>query len=203
MYTLYWSPGSASMAPQAVLEEIGVPFKLEQVDLSKPRSAAYLKLNPHGRVPTLVADGETLFEAAAIVMHLADRHPKAKLAPAPTEPERGRYYQWLLYLADTLQPAFMRYYRCNEYSGDPAAAPSVKTQALAHVGQVWKNLDTALAGKPYLLGDRFSAADIYLHMLYTWGPDMAELAKARPNLTRTFRRVDERPAVKRMMETNA
>src|SRR5262245_54190409 len=96
-YRLFWSPGSASMAPHGVLEEIGGPYELSRVDLDRPRNAAYLKLNPHGRVPTLIADGRAIYESAAIVMHLSDRHPEKALAPAPGTPERGLYYQWLLY----------------------------------------------------------------------------------------------------------
>ena len=85
MYTLYWSPGSASMAPHGVLEEAGVKFdlKLTSVDAGATRDPDYLKLNPNGKVPTLVVDGSAIiFESAAIALFIADRHPAARLAPA-------------------------------------------------------------------------------------------------------------------------
>jgi glutathione S-transferase len=85
MYTLYYSPGSASMAPHGVLEESGAPSTLARFDMAanKHKDAAYLKLNPHGRVPTLVVDGkQPIYELAAICLFIADRHPNAGLAPA-------------------------------------------------------------------------------------------------------------------------
>ena len=99
MYTLFWSPGSASMASHVLLEELGVPYELSRVELNKPRDAAFLKLNPWGRVPTLVADGKAMYESAAICMHLTDRHPEKGLAPAVGTMDRAYFYQWLLFLA--------------------------------------------------------------------------------------------------------
>src|SRR5688572_14622587 len=93
MYRLYWAPGSAAMAPHAMLEEIGVPYELWPVDLEAPRPPDYFKLNPNGKVPTLVAkDGQAIYESAAICLYLADRHPEAGLAPALDDPLRGLYY---------------------------------------------------------------------------------------------------------------
>src|SRR5205807_1066498 len=83
MYTLFYGPGSAAMAPHAALEEIGAPYKLVEVDLKggEHRRPEYLKLNPKGRVPALVVDGAVFTESAAILMHLADSYPEAALAP--------------------------------------------------------------------------------------------------------------------------
>ncbi len=202
MYTLFWSPGSASMAPHVLLEELGVPYELSRVDLGKPRSTAYLKHNPWGRVPTLLVDGQPIFEAAAICMHLADRHPEKGLAPALATMERAYYYQWLLFLPDTLQMAFMRYYRASRVSSDPAHESAVKEKASRDVEEIWATMDRLVAGKAWLVGDRFSAADIYFHMLYTWDEDMEVLGRRHPNLAALFRRVHERPAVGRIAELN-
>jgi glutathione S-transferase len=117
------------MAPHVLLEELGVPYELTRVELGKPRDEAYLKLNPWGRVPTLVTDGKAIFESAAICLHLTDRHPDKGLAPAVGTMERATFYQWLLFLADTLQPAFMRIYRSSRFSDDPAHEPAVKDKA--------------------------------------------------------------------------
>ena len=85
MYTLYYSPGSASMVVHLALLETGAPYRLELVDLAKgaQQSTEYLKLNPQGVVPTLVIDGRPLTESAALLMILAERHPDARLAPPP------------------------------------------------------------------------------------------------------------------------
>jgi glutathione S-transferase len=80
MYKLYWSPGSAAMAPHAMLEDIGAPYELIRVDTAKgeQRGADYLKLNPHARVPTLIYDaGRVMYEATAICLFMAERHPEA------------------------------------------------------------------------------------------------------------------------------
>ena len=107
MYTLYYSPGTASMVVHLALLEIGAPHRLELVDLKAKaqRDPEYLKLNPLGRVPTLIVDGRPVFESAALLMLLAERHPEAKLAPAAGTPERAAWYQWIVFMANSLMPA--------------------------------------------------------------------------------------------------
>jgi len=206
MYTLFYSPGSASMAPHAMLEEIGAKYALERIDISgdKPRDPEYLKLNPLGRVPTLViAGGETIYESAAITMHLADRHPEAKLAPAISDPLRGPYYQWLAHLTNTLQEGYLLFFYPDLNTTRPEQAPGIKDKALTRIDGVWNNLDQALGRRgPYLLGERCSAADIYMHMLYTWYEPAAALAARCPHVARCADLVAQRPAVKRMLQQN-
>ena len=108
MYTLYYSPGSASMVVHLVLLELGVPYSLEKVDFDKgaQRSAEYLRLNPRGQVPTLVIDGEPHIESAALLMLLAERHPEARLAPAPGSPLRADWYQWIAFCTNSFGSAY-------------------------------------------------------------------------------------------------
>jgi glutathione S-transferase len=206
MYTLFYSPGSASMAPHALLEEIGAKYALRRVDISsdKPRDPEYLKLNPLGRVPTLsITGGETIYESVAITMYLADRHPEAKLAPAVTDPLRAPYYQWLAHLTNTLQEAYLLYFYPDRNTTRPEQAPGIKDKALTRIDGVWSNLDQALGRRgPYLLGERCSAADIYMHMLYTWYEPPGGLATRFANVKRCMDLVAERPAVKRMLQQN-
>ena len=206
MYTLFYSPGSASMAPHAMLEETGAKYALKRIDISadKPRDPEYLKLNPLGRVPTLaIAGGETIYESAAITMYLADRHPEAKLAPAVTDPQRGPYYQWLTHLTNTLQDGYLLFFYPDRNTTRPDQAPGIKDKALARVDGVWSNLDQALGRRgPYLLGERCSAADIYMHMLFTWYEPPGSLAPRHANLKRCMDLVGERPAVRRMLQQN-
>ena len=95
MYVLHYYPGNASLLPHMALREIGAPFELCLVDRTRgaQQSAEYLKLNPNGRIPVLMDGDIVLFEAAAITMHLADRHPEAALAPPIGTPERGQFYK--------------------------------------------------------------------------------------------------------------
>ena len=108
MYTLYYSPGTASMVVHLALLEIGAPHALRLVDFDADaqHSAEYLKLNPRGVVPTLVVDGRPVSESAALLMVLADRHPQAGLAPAPGTPEHEAWQQWIVYLSNTLMSTY-------------------------------------------------------------------------------------------------
>src|SRR5204862_1467816 len=118
--------------------------------------AAYLALNPAGVVPTLVIDGAVLCEAAAILMHLADTHPDAGLAPPLGTLERGRYYQWMFWMANTLQPNYRAWFYPTEPAGE-ANVEVVKEQARVRIEDAWARLATHLeAGGPYVLGAQLS-----------------------------------------------
>lgn len=205
MYTLYYTSGAANMAPHAALEEIGAPFTLVPIDIAggEHKRRPYLDLNPHGRVPTLV-DGETvIYEAAAIVMHLADKHPEAGLAPAPATAERGRYYQWLLFLSNSVQPSFAEFFHPERHMASPAGQAEIKAQAEKALDGMWDRIDAAMAPGPYLLGARFSACDLYLFMLARWCRHLSRpaMALSRPHVERCARLVRDRPAVQRMLRS--
>jgi glutathione S-transferase len=204
MYTLYWTPGSASQTPHGVLEEAGVAYELRRVDLAAGanQDPAYLKLNPNGKVPTLVVDNAyALFEGGAISMFIADRHPEAKLAPAPGDKTRGHYYQWMTHLTNSLQPAMLRYYYPDRHtSGDTEA---VTNKALEEVAAVWSRIDAHLRVKgPYLLGGQFSAADIFAPMLSTWEGACPGIRERFPAVKRLADLVAARPAMQRVIKQN-
>jgi glutathione S-transferase len=201
MYQLYYYPGNANLAPHMVLEEIGTPYELVLVDRDKNahKSAEYLKLNPSGRIPVLI-DGElVLSEAAAICLHLADRHPEAALAPVPGSVERAECYKWLMYLTNTLQPELMTYNYPERLSDDAAGAARVKAHAEDRLGGMLDILEAALAlhGGPYLLGERYSVVDPYLLMLSRWTRHLAKPARGRRHLGRYLENMVTRPAVQR------
>lgn len=202
MYKLFYSPGSAAMAPHAALEETGAPHELVLVDMKSNAHKApdYLKLNPNGRVPTLVDGDQVIYESAAIMMHIADKHPNSGLAPAPGTPERARYYQWLVYMTNTVQEAYMSYFHADYYAKSDAAIAEVKATSEARLQPLFAVLDKALEKGPYLLGERFSGADIFLMMMARWSRNMAKPASTYPNIKRCVDLVLARPAVQRMMK---
>jgi len=204
MYRLFYAPGSAAMAPHAVLEEIGAKHELVPVDLQKKahQKPEYLKLNPKGRVPVLVDGDFVLTESAAIIMHLADRHPEAKLAPALGTPLRAHWYQWLLYLSNTLQPAFLEYfYPERSFPDAPNTQQQLKGSAERRLAGMFIYIDAELATRgPYLLGDTFSAADIFLHMLARWSRWFEKPAYRYIHIKQLTDLVKARPAVQRMMK---
>src|SRR5512143_2861365 len=103
---LYFTPRTRATRPRWLLEELGVPYELVRVDLEagQNRTADYLALHPLAQVPVLVDDDQVLIESAAICMHLGDRFPAARLAPAVGSRLRGPYLQWMFYCAATLEP---------------------------------------------------------------------------------------------------
>lgn len=202
MYTLYWDPGAAGMAPHAVLEEIGAPHKLVLVDIEKGehRKPEYLKVNPHGRIPAF-ADGDiVMYESAAICLYLAEKHPEARLAPPVGTPQRMAYLQWTAYLTNTVQEALMHWFHPEHYA-PPEAHPAVKATAENRLDKLWAFLDGELGRKgPYLLGETFSTPDIFLTMLTRWSRNMARPAATHANLRRLVELVRARPAYQRMLK---
>jgi len=201
MLQLYYYPGNANLAPHILLEEIGVRYELVLLDRTQNAHKApeYLKLNPHGRIPTLLDGALVLYESAAICLYLADAHPQAELAPAIGSEARAQFYKWLFYLTNTLQAELMLYFYPERLTDDASAASQVKSHAEARVAGMLDFCDGALAasGGPYLLGARYSAADAYLLMLARWTRNMQHPARARSHLGAFLERVFARPAVQR------
>jgi len=200
MYTLYYSPGTASMAVHLMLIELGVPHRLERVDTSQPRSAAYLALNPLGQVPTLMVDGRPLSETSALLMLLAERHPHAGLAPAPGSALRAEYLQWMVLLSNQLMATFRLWFYPADL-GAPEHAPAVQAALQARIEAVFARLDAQLAARgPYLLGESLSAADLLLTMLMRWSRRMPHPALDWPALARLAQLVRARPGWKTLYE---
>lgn len=202
-YILYSSPGTAGMAPHAALEEIGADFEIRLVDITKGQhyDEEYLALNPNARVPTLVDGDAVLFESAAILMYLSDKHPEAALAPDVGTIERGHYYQWLTFLTNSVQQTLMRYHQTYQFADEENAAANVKANAMRWLDGWWRKLDVALDPGPYLLGSTYYGCDLYLYMLTQWSLGTASAATDHDNLHRLIELVRERPAVQRMLTT--
>ena len=194
---LHYYPGNASLLPHMALREAGAPFELCLVDRTRgaQQSTEYLKLNPNGRIPVMVDGDIVLFEAAAITMHLADRHPEAALAPPIGTPERGQFYKWMVHLTNTPQAEFRAWFYPWEHVADPAAADSVKQAATARLDCMFDVIAIQLGTAPWLLGERFSAADLFLLMLVRWGRTMPRPPRDIPQLASHAQRVLGRPAV--------
>jgi glutathione S-transferase len=190
------------MAPHAALAEIGVEYELVLVELDADErpSAAYLSLNPWGRVPTLEDGPLVLTESAAIMLHLADRHPEAGLAPALGTRERSELYRWLMYLTNTVQPSFLRWFYPERYTADVDGYEAVKAIESETLRAHLDFLDAKLADLPWLVGDERGAADLFLFMLTRWGRNLEPAAWDRPHLRSHWTRLAQRPGVRRMLD---
>ena len=202
MNTLYYVPGAASLVVHWLMIELDIPHELRLVDFAAraQKSPEYLRLNPSGVVPTLVMDGNVLTESGAIVMHLADLHPEARLAPPPGSLERARYYQWMHYLANMLQPQLRAWWYPDEPAGD-GNRDAVLQRAAERAARCFDTLDAHLAANgPWLLGDRLSAADFQLAMLMRWSRKLPRPATEWPALERLARTLKARPSFRTLYE---
>ena len=196
MYTLYYAPGSASLAVHWLLIDLGVPFELRGVDLQagEQKRAEYLALNPNGVVPTLVIEGTPAYECAALLLILAERHPDAHLVPAPGTPARLAYYQWMVHLANTLQPAFRQWFYPQEAAGE-ASAEAARESARQRIESAWDRVDAELAVRgPWIAGGVFSAADFLATMLMRWSRNMPRPATEWPAIREYVARMKARPS---------
>jgi glutathione S-transferase len=204
MITLYYLPGSAALAPHLALEEAGAQYDLVLVEREDGRTTFppnFLELNPHGRVPALIDGDLRLYEAAAIVMHLSDRFPEAGLAPEPGTPERGLWYRWLVYLTNTVQPALIGFFGPARLAAGPEGEDAVKAGAIRQLDDYRRFVSAELAaGGPYLLGQRFTSADLYLAMLTRWTRRLEHRWWDDPDIGAHYRRIVARPASRRVWE---
>jgi len=197
---LHHYPGNASMTPHIVLRELGVPFELALVDrdAGAHKSPAYLKLNPNGLIPVLQDDDLVLYETAAIVLHLADTHPDAGLAPPLGSAERGRFYTALMWLGNTVQAMAIHYFYPERMvaPGNTAGAAEVRAAAEARIAEAMDQIDARLAaGGPWMAGGRYTVLDPYTFMLGRWTRGMQRPARSLPHLGPYLARMLERPAV--------
>jgi glutathione S-transferase len=185
MLTFYFSPGSSSMAPHIALHEIGTPFESRPLSLASKenRSPEYLALNPEGKVPTLVIDGQPLTEVAAILFYLAKRFPAAGLLPPEDLAAEAQAVSWMSFIAATVHPA--------------------RRQGVEHANRIFALADRRLGDREWALG-RYSIADIHLFRLYWRFANAAKPAPGHfPSLEAHYDRMMARPAVKRTCEIEA
>jgi glutathione S-transferase len=194
---LYYSPGACSLSPHIVAREAGIDLQLEKVNTKNHSVKAendYYAINPKGYVPALeIGPGDVLTEGPAIVQYLADQKPQSGLVPPAGTKERYRTQEMLGYINSEIHKSYSPLF----YPDTPEAT---REERKAYLRKRYKLLDQRLAGRDYLFGDKFSAADAYLFTVTTWAPhvklDLSEFA----NLAAFQKRVAERPAVKEAMK---
>lgn len=194
---LYFSPGVCSLSPHIVLEESGLPFETEQVDLRKKTTASgadYSEINPKGYVPALVLDnGVLLTEGPAIVQYLADQVPDKQLAPANGTLARYQLQSWLTFIGTEVHKSFTPFFK-------PDSTPEMKDAAKANLERRLGYINTELAGREYLLPEGYSVADIYLFVVLGWSRLIKLDLTPWPQLQAFQARVGARPAVQRALK---
>lgn len=202
MYTLYIAPGAASLCVHWMLIEMGLDHEIKLLDLKAKaqKSPEYLALNPNGVVPTLIVDGVPVYEAAALLLLLAERHPEVNLAPSKDSRLRPIYLQWMLHFANTLQPAFRHWFYPHEAAGE-AASEAARESARTRIEACWGRLSDHLERHgPLLCGPDLSAVDFLACMLMRWSRNMPKPATAWPVLSSYGARMKELPSFKTLYE---
>ena len=158
MYKLYGALGGASLAPHCVLEKSGLPYEFIEVNISRDveRDPEYLKLNPHGRIPTLVFDDQVIIESAAISIYLADKHPQTQLSPPMDHPDRASYIQWMVYITNTLQETMVLKLYTYKYTDDPNCSDQVASRASSKLNMIISFIEKSLGRTegPFFSGQR-------------------------------------------------
>src|SRR6267154_1388300 len=195
--TLYHSPNTRSSGALTLLEELGVPYELHVLNMKagEQREPKYLAVNPMGKVPTLKHGDALITEQVAIFLYLADLFPEAKLAPPIGDPLRGPYLRWMIFYAACFEPAVID----GATHRDPAPQPM---SPYGDFETMFRTLTDQLAKGPYVLGERFSAADVLWGGALTW-TTMFKLVPELPVITSYVQRAGARPAVARVKVKDA
>jgi glutathione S-transferase len=194
---LYYAPAACSLAPHIVAREAGLAIDLDKLDFATRKTEGgedFAKVNPKGYVPALRLDnGEVLTEAATLVQYLADQAPQAGLAPANGTLERYRLQEWLTFISSEVHKGFGPLW-------NPQAPEAAKEIARENLAKRFAYLDQHLAGRSYLAGERFTAADAYLFTVANWSNFHNVDLTPYPNLKAFMDRVAARPAVREAMQ---
>jgi glutathione S-transferase len=203
MLKLYYNPGSCSLASHCALEESGLPFAIEKIDLmvGAHEQPAYREKNIWARVPALDIDGDILIETPAILQYIADSVPAAGLLPPVTTLARAHANEWLSLLSSTVHVAFRPIFRPGRLAATAEGQADVSAFGLQALDGVLGLLEQRLSSSDYALGDRFSFCDLHLFVFIMWTkrPALSGKLTARPGLEALGRKISARPAVRRAL----
>ncbi len=193
--TFYTHPMSRGRIVRWMLEEIGEPYRTELLDYGTTMKApAYLSINPMGKVPAIRHGDMVVTEAAAICAYLADAFPEARLAPPSGDRLRGPYYRWLFFAAGPLEAA-----ASNNAMGFVVPQERERMMGYGRFEHVMNALEAAVSRGEYLVGDRFTAADVYVGSHIGFGMQFGTIDE-RPAFGRYWQRLSARPAALRAKE---
>jgi glutathione S-transferase len=195
--TLFHAPNSRSGAARCLLEELGAPYELHVLNLKKneQRAPDYLAVNPMGKVPAIRHGDALVTEQPAIFIYLADLFPQAGLAPALADPLRGPYLRWLAFYGSSFEPAITDLAMKREPT-PPTMCP------YGDYDTMLATLTAQLRAGPWLLGERFSAADVLWGTALGWAT-LFKLVPELPEVMAYIDRVSSRPAARRAAEADA
>jgi glutathione S-transferase len=201
MFKLFYAPRTCALASHIALEESGAPYQAVPLDFGRneQRAAAYLAINPKGRVPALVTEQGVLTETPAILAFVAQRFPAAELAPLGDAFAFARLQSFNSYLCSTVHVAHAHGRRGARWADDPAAIEAMKRKVSQNMSDCFGLIERDMFAGPWVMGERYSVADAYFFTIAEWlagdGVDVATLPKTRAHRERML----QRPAVQRAL----
>lgn len=203
MYVLYGGDFTRAPLVQWVLDEGGIPYDFRKIDIVKGehRAPEFLAMNPAGLVPVLITPGgEALYEVAALMIYLAERHQLTDLAPAATDPSRGLFLSTVFWIASDIQAEMKRFHFPHRYSLRKEDAPAIQDMSKQLVLSRLGVMNTRLSRNgPYILGSRFSLADFYLSFWVAY-LDRETVCERFSNMAKLYQLVRARPSATRCIE---
>jgi len=197
---LYYAPGACSFASHMVIEEVGIPYETQKLSLADgdQRKPEYLRLNPRGRVPTVVVDDQVLTENVGILSYFGGGYPQAGLWPKKTW-DQAKLMSTLAWLSNTVHPSFAQSFRPGRYVDGDAAQDAVKAKGRANFQGYLEEIDKLLEGHKWAIANQYTVADPYLLVFYRWGNRAKMPVHNLKNYSALVQRVMARPAVKKVM----
>jgi glutathione S-transferase len=197
MYTLYYKSGACSLAVHVVLNELNVPFRLENSrDASGNKTPAFLKANPRGAVPVLEDDGFVLREGGAILMYLIDKHQSPLLPRAGQE--RAKALEWLMTANASLHPAYARGFFLKTQLGDKANESPLMKAVVESINALWAEIDAQIGANDYVCGRQITVADILMSVIANWSGNFPGVTLGA-NVKRMLKTVSSRPAYQKAL----
>jgi len=203
--TLIATRGAGSTLVEAGYALAGVALRVEYMDYEQPgpEQERLIRLNPLRQVPTLLcADGRLMTESAAILLHLAETQPQARLMPATQDPRRAEFLRWLLFLNAAIYPTFTYGDEPERWVEGATAAAQLRASTHRRREDSWRQLERALQPAPWLLGAEFSLLDLYVAVMSRWRPRREWFARECPRLHAVALAVDARPELAEVWQRN-
>jgi GST-like protein len=197
-YVVYGQKGTGSVPVEAALLLLGEPYEVvERAPRENPEAGglgaeAVARINPLQQVPALVLPtGELMTESAAILIHLADSHPAARLSPALEDPRRPAFLRWMIYVSAQIYALVWVRDDPGRLAADEAHKPVILERTAERIARCWRMMDAQVSPGRYILGEDLSVLDLYVSVVSCWGPRRARFYQEAPRMAEVVRRVDQ------------
>jgi GST-like protein len=199
-YVVYGQKGTGSVPVEATLLLLGERYELvERAPTEKPEAgdmsdAEMARVNPMQQVPAVILPGgELMTESAAILIHLADSHPAARLSPAPDDPRRPAFLRWMIYVAAQIYGQVWARDDPGRLAAEEAHKAVILERTAERMAHCWRMMDAQVSPGRYILGDELSVLDLYVTVVSCWGPRRPRFYQEAPKMSEVVRRVDQDP----------